>query len=136
MNIRAGKGSGSWDQQPGFHPGIKFVQPLFVRVNRKCSAVLTSFDEIGKSFESAKRWLRDCLSHRTCSESPYYLANDKPTRLLDLDAFGDYSTAVRLQDASHIQENYAALSYCWGTIEEQRFITTSSTLNSRMSRIE
>jgi hypothetical protein len=80
--------------------------------------------------------LRDCLSHRTCSESPYYLANDKPTRLLDLDAFGDYSTAVRLQNASHIQENYAVLSYCWGTIEEQRFITTSSTLNSRMSRIE
>jgi hypothetical protein len=89
-----------------------------------------------QSFESAKRWLRDCLSHRACSESPYYLANDKPTRLLDLDAFGDYSTAVRLQDASHIQENYAALSYCWGTIEKERFITTSSTLNSRMSRIE
>jgi hypothetical protein len=63
------------------------------------------------------------------------MANDRPKRLVDLDAFGDYSTAVRLQDASGIRETYAALSYCWGTVEEQRFTTTSSNLNSRMSRI-
>ncbi|KAH8880782.1 HET-domain-containing protein [Thozetella sp. PMI_491] len=82
-------------------------------------------------FERIAEWISACeYTHKQCARS---IAPEFPTRLLDLDLEdGTLDIAIR-EGISHGETKYIALSYCWGTSQPLR--TLSSNLDLYKTRI-
>jgi hypothetical protein len=88
-----------------------------------------------ESFEIATQWIDECTADHACSTHlPLKEREDIfPSRLVDLDAFGDRSADVKLVSNDGTHKKYVTLSYCWGN--SRTFTTTSRSLRLRSTRI-
>lgn len=83
------------------------------------------------NFELAKRWLRECLSsHPLCGTIS---ASPLPTRLIDIGKGISPPNPRLFISAAGANGRYAALSYCWGT--SQNNILTKANLKDKNERI-
>ncbi|TVY73230.1 hypothetical protein LSUE1_G007579 [Lachnellula suecica] len=75
------------------------------------------------NFDCAKRWLKDCLENHVHGSNT---DESRPSRLVAVG--GEYYPPIFLVDGSTINEDYVALSHCWGMGETLR--TTKENLSS------
>jgi hypothetical protein len=90
------------------------------------------------SLNIAKQWLSTCLDEHKCSN--WHGASrtaegiqNRPSRLIDVKAFGDITLDVRLVDGYDVPD-YLTLSHCWG--RAPACTTTSWNLAQHMERIQ
>jgi hypothetical protein len=113
--------------------------------NRTDTAAANANISPGRSFLATKsdaafrlmnRWLTNCRnSHKSCQRnlSDFYLGPEgigtSPARLLEVGSTQNPSLRLVQTSGNHLE--YAALSYCWGSMEElQPLRTTKSNLES------
>ena len=90
-----------------------------------------------RSFDTARRWLRECLSHEH-SESRSSAVGPggsgrfaRPSRLLEILNSDARAPSLRLVNGDDVTEPYSALSYSWGT-SAAPWKTVNSNIQSRM----
>ena len=83
------------------------------------------------NFELARRWLEECLSsHPLCGTIS---ASALPTRLIDVGNCDSPQTLCLCIPAAGASGRYAALSYCWGTAQNN--ILTKANLKDKTENI-
>ncbi|KAF2433249.1 HET-domain-containing protein [Tothia fuscella] len=89
------------------------------------------------SYNIATKWIDDCVENHSCSTHLSLSLKERdnmfPTRLLDVEAFGDADQDIRLVDHDGVFKRYTTLSYCWGN--SRAFTTTSRSIRLRKTRI-
>ncbi|KAF2668232.1 HET-domain-containing protein [Microthyrium microscopicum] len=91
-----------------------------------------------ESFQTALRWIENCKENHICSKRLALKSRESeflpwPSRLIDVEAFGEGDRDVRLVENDGSKERYVCLSYCWG--QSKTFTTTSRFLRLRKTRI-
>ena len=94
--------------------------PPDLRVARNVSASASSVE----CFALAEQWLRSCISKHEICQSP--TCNTLPTRVIYV---GTENTNLYLYEGKGEQQEYFALSHCWG--EHRSITTTVATLRER-----
>jgi hypothetical protein len=100
----------------------------------------------------ANDWLKHCVDNHDCHKS-LFLPQEKenqhkelsviiderstiyPTRLLDVQAFNEGSSDIRLIETPFSGSPYATLSHCWGVNPDTRYQATQSTIRDLRDRI-
>jgi hypothetical protein len=91
-----------------------------------------------RAFDIARHWVKCCDQDHDCITRGPWLnkAIDPPVRLVDLAQIGGTSD-VRIVEIARggPWPKYATLSYCWGSEQNLDYVTTESSLVSRIKRL-
>lgn len=112
------------DKDPLFTTLSKWF-PTGMRVGR--------YTNSDRTFETARRWLKECLDNHKCLKPCPGKLLSLPKRLVDVQ--GSLDNPVRLVETQGHEYPYVCLSHRWGSPEHRRLKSTTRNIQDHMSEI-
>ncbi|KAH8892775.1 HET-domain-containing protein [Thozetella sp. PMI_491] len=112
--------------------GDHILSPLLESMGTAETIPLHSGDT--KCFEFIKKNVEHCMLKHKCGQDSYFPPPLLPDRVIWVNA--DNNSRIRLLEPKGIRGRYIALSYCWGPVSSDTYLTNASTFDARKAGIE